>query len=108
MGNAKSSGARRRNTIIATIGEQRSESVIGNATTTMLTTKVSLDDFDLLSVIGRGSYGKVYQVRHKESGEIFALKSLKKEVLAKRGQIEHTKSERRILELIEHPFIISL
>jgi serine/threonine protein kinase len=85
MGNAKSSGARRKNTIKAAIGTQRSNSVIGNATTTMLTTKATLDDFDLLSVIGRGSYGKVYQVRHKESGEIFALKSLKKEALAKRG-----------------------
>jgi serine/threonine protein kinase len=51
----------------------------------MMTNKVSMDDFDLLKVIGRGSYGKVYQIRHRESGEIFALKALRKEVLVKRG-----------------------
>jgi len=41
--------------------------------------KISLDDFQMLKVIGRGSFGKVYLVRHKESEKPFALKILKKD-----------------------------
>lgn len=48
---------------------------------------VTIDDFDLLKVIGRGSFGKVMQVRHKGSGNIFAMKILRKEAIAARGQV---------------------
>ena len=40
---------------------------------------VSLSDFELLRVIGRGTYGKVMQVKRRETGEILAMKVLKKE-----------------------------
>lgn len=70
--------------------------------------KISKDDFNLLKVIGQGSYGKVFLVQHKKTGETFAMKVLKKEELIKRNQIEHTMTERRILERIKHPFIVSL
>eukprot|EP00467_Chlorarachnion_reptans_P020355 CAMPEP_0114520898 /NCGR_PEP_ID=MMETSP0109-20121206/19879_1 /TAXON_ID=29199 /ORGANISM="Chlorarachnion reptans, Strain CCCM449" /LENGTH=361 /DNA_ID=CAMNT_0001701929 /DNA_START=159 /DNA_END=1244 /DNA_ORIENTATION=+ len=70
--------------------------------------KLALDSFDLLRVIGKGSFGKVYQVKYKKTGKIYALKVLKKTHLAKRKQIGHTKTERKVLENIEHPFIVSL
>lgn len=73
--------------------------------------KATMDDFQLLKVIGRGSFGKVMMVRkikgdHK--GRIFAMKILKKEAIVKRNQVEHTKSERKILEEINHPFLMRL
>ncbi len=40
--------------------------------------KISINDFQLISVIGRGSFGKVYLVRKKDSGLPFAMKILKK------------------------------
>jgi len=70
--------------------------------------KISKDDFNLLRVIGQGSYGKVFLVQHKKSGETFAMKVLKKDELKKRNQVEHTMTERRILEKVKHPFIVSL
>lgn len=55
----------------------------------------SKHDFNLLSVIGQGSYGKVYLVQEKgKEDELYAMKELKKEVLKKKNQIEHTKTER--------------
>lgn len=39
---------------------------------------------------------------------IYAMKILKKEMVLKRMQYEHTLSERRILENIDHPYIVSL
>ena len=41
--------------------------------------KIALDDFQMIKVIGRGSFGKVYLVRHKESQKPYALKILKKD-----------------------------
>ncbi len=40
--------------------------------------KISINDFQLISVIGRGSFGKVYLVSKKDSGLPFAMKILKK------------------------------
>lgn len=40
--------------------------------------KISINDFQLISVIGRGSFGKVYLVRKNDSGLPFAMKILKK------------------------------
>ena len=69
---------------------------------------VNLDSFVLLTTVGKGSFGKVIQVRKKDTGEIFAMKVLKKDHVVQRNQVEHTMAERRILENIRHPFIVSL
>jgi len=67
----------------------------------------TLDDFTLLKVIGKGSYGKVMLVQHKNN-EVFAMKMLRKENIVKRNQVEHTKTERNVLEAVSHPFIVTL
>ena len=71
--------------------------------------KVTIDDFDLIKVLGKGSFGKVMLVRKKAepyAGDIFAMKVLKKSVVAAKGQVEHTRSERAILCEIRHPYIV--
>ncbi len=70
--------------------------------------KVSLDDFSLLKVIGKGSYGKVLLVKKKGEEEGLAMKVLKKQELQMRGQSQHTKTERSILEHTDNPFIVSM
>ena len=72
---------------------------------------VCVEDFELLKVIGRGSFGKVMQVRKKagkDAGSIFAMKILRKEAIIERNQVEHTKAEREILEEIDHPFLMKM
>ena len=69
------------------------------------TPKTCLDDFELLKVIGKGSYGKVTLVRKKNSNRLFAMKSLHKSNVKRRNQVEHTKTERRVLGRAKHPFI---
>eukprot|EP00435_Cladocopium_sp_Y103_P071970 s218_g38.t3 len=63
-----------------------------------------------MKVIGKGSYGKVMLVRHKTEGEdqVYAMKMLRKENVIKRNQVEHTKTERNVLEAVSHPFIVTL
>ena len=57
-----------------------------------------MDDFVLLTTVGKGSFGKVIQVRKKDSGQIYAMKVLKKAQVIRRKQYEHTMTERHILE----------
>ena len=72
------------------------------------TPKTTLDDFELLKVIGKGSYGKVTLVRKKEGNRLFAMKSLNKSNVKRRNQVEHTRTERRVLGRAKHPFIVHL
>eukprot|EP00743_Colponemidia_sp_Colp-15_P000706 GILK01000783.1.p1 GENE.GILK01000783.1~~GILK01000783.1.p1 ORF type:complete len:537 (-),score=100.78 GILK01000783.1:86-1654(-) len=69
---------------------------------------VGLEDFDLLTVLGRGSFGKVMLVRRKINGMTYAMKALKKDQLIARNQVEHTMMERTILESVQHPFLVRL
>jgi serine/threonine protein kinase len=58
---------------------------------------ISKKDFEMISVIGKGSYGKVVLVKKKDNGQLYALKVLKKAEIIRRNQVEHTMTERRIL-----------
>lgn len=75
--------------------------------------KLSVEDFELLKVIGKGAFGKVMLVRKRvtdatSSSPIYAMKVLKKASVFAKNQVEHTKSERRILRDIDHPFVVRL
>jgi serine/threonine protein kinase len=70
--------------------------------------KVGLDDFDLLKVIGKGSFGKVIQVAKKDTGKIYAMKVLNKKTIIERNEMEHTKAEKNILQKLVHPFLVNL
>jgi serum/glucocorticoid-regulated kinase 2 len=70
--------------------------------------KVSTDDFTILSVIGKGAFGKVYLVEKNDSKEQFAMKEMDKEVIERENLVEHTFAEKSILQKIKHPFIVSL
>ncbi|CCI44484.1 unnamed protein product [Albugo candida] len=70
--------------------------------------KVSIEDFELLKVLGKGSFGKVMMVRKKDTRKIYAMKTLRKAALIKRNQMLHTKTERSILQSIKHPCLTSL
>jgi serum/glucocorticoid-regulated kinase 2 len=69
---------------------------------------ITLEDFYMLCVIGKGSYAKVVLVKKKDTGEIMALKILKKEMVERRKQEEHVKTEREVLAHVVHPFIAKL
>ena len=69
--------------------------------------QISKDNFKILKVVGRGSFGKVFLVEkkkfgttpesRKESQQYYAMKVLKKSNLLERNQIDHTKTEREVL-----------
>ncbi|XVE70079.1 hypothetical protein DITRI_Ditri10aG0043100 [Diplodiscus trichospermus] len=70
--------------------------------------KVGIDDFEQLTVIGRGAFGEVRLCRAKNTGEIFAMKKLKKSEMLSRGQVEHVRSERNLLAEVDSRCIVKL
>jgi len=70
--------------------------------------KVTLEDFDLLNVIGKGSFGKVIQVRKKDTGKIYAMKVLNKDMISQRQEWTHVQAEKSVLQKLIHPFLVNL
>jgi serum/glucocorticoid-regulated kinase 2 len=66
----------------------------------MTDSKLSIKDFSILKVIGKGSYGKVFLVKKNDDQKVYAMKVLKKKNMIIKKQVEHIKSERRILVII--------
>lgn len=69
---------------------------------------VNIDSFNIMSVIGKGSYGKVFMVEHKETGQIYAMKVLKKTAIIDERGKDRVRAERDIIMNIRHPYIVSL
>ncbi|KAL6453233.1 YPK2 Serine/threonine-protein kinase YPK2/YKR2 [Candida maltosa Xu316] len=70
--------------------------------------KLSIEDFDLLKLLGKGSFGKVMQVVKKDTKQIYALKVLRKQHIVSRSEVTHTLAERTVLARINNPFIVPL
>ena len=69
------------------------------------------EDFQILRLIGKGTFGQVYQVRKKDTKRIYAMKVLSKKVIVQKKEVAHTVGERNILvrtAMADSPFIVGL
>lgn len=66
-----------------------------------------LSDLELLTTLGVGTFGRVHlcHLRNDQSGEVFALKVMKKTVVLRLKQVEHVTNEKSILQRINSPFV---
>ncbi|KAF2156743.1 serine/threonine-protein kinase YPK2/YKR2 [Myriangium duriaei CBS 260.36] len=69
---------------------------------------LKIEDFELLKVVGKGSFGKVMQVQKRDTHRIYALKTLRKAHIISRSEVAHTLAERSVLSQINNPFIVPL
>jgi protein kinase A len=70
--------------------------------------KYTLTDFTIQRTLGTGSFGRVHLVQSKHNQRFYAIKVLKKAQVVKMKQVEHTNDERRMLQKVKHPFLITL
>ncbi|XP_049601831.1 serine/threonine-protein kinase N1 isoform X4 [Syngnathus scovelli] len=72
---------------------------------------VCLQDFKLIAVLGRGHFGKVLLSESKRTGDLYAIKALKKGDIVTRDEVESLMCEKRIFETVNsshHPFLVNL
>ncbi|XP_037717178.1 serine/threonine-protein kinase N isoform X5 [Drosophila subpulchrella] len=72
---------------------------------------LSMDNFRLLSVLGRGHFGKVILSQLRSNNQYYAIKALKKGDIIARDEVESLLSEKRIFEVanaMRHPFLVNL
>ena len=70
-----------------------------------------MDDFKLISVLGRGHFGKVILVQHQKNRLYYAIKALKKADIISRDEVDSLLAEKRIFEAVNavrHPFLVNL
>ncbi|KAK3905089.1 serine/threonine protein kinase-like protein [Staphylotrichum tortipilum] len=70
--------------------------------------ELTVDEFELLAVLGAGTYGRVMQVRKKDTGRIYALKAVPKLVLVLCSKAQQAVDERLILAQINSLFTVPL
>ncbi|XP_031284387.1 serine/threonine-protein kinase 38-like [Pistacia vera] len=70
--------------------------------------KMGADDFELLTMIGKGAFGEVRVCREKTTGHVYAMKKLKKSEMLRRGQVEHVRAERNLLAEVDSNCIVKL
>ncbi|THG97893.1 hypothetical protein EW026_g4205 [Hermanssonia centrifuga] len=71
-------------------------------------TKLRVDQFHIIAQVGQGGYGEVYLARKQETGEVCALKKMRKRTLHKMDEIRHVLVERDILTATKTPWLVRL
>ncbi len=70
--------------------------------------KQTIRDYESLAIVGRGAFGEVHVCREKKTGNIVAVKKIKKELLAKKNQIIHIRNEQLFMSKVKSPWIVEL
>ena len=70
--------------------------------------KITVRDFEPLSIIGRGAFGEVRICRVKTTGDVVAMKKMKKSEMVFKNQVAHVKAEREVLVRAKNAWIVDL
>jgi len=69
---------------------------------------MNIKDFEPIAIIGKGAFGEVRVCRYKPTGEIMAVKKMKKDEMYKKNQILHVRAEKEVLAEAKIPWVVEL
>ena len=72
------------------------------------TRPLKIEDFQLLRIVGKGSFGQIMEVRKKHTQRIYAFKTIQKAHIISPSEVAHTLAERLVLSQINNHFIVPL
>lgn len=94
------------------VGQEQEKEIVRKTTRTLFARnfeeEVTLNDFTPKVVLGKGAFGTVLLVEKKTTKELYAMKSILKDDVIKKDQLQHTKTEKIILEHVNHPYLVNL
>jgi len=70
--------------------------------------KLTVADFECLNIIGRGAFGEVRVCRMNSTGEVYAMKIMRKSEMLRKNQVAHIRAERDVLALADNPWVVKL
>ncbi|XP_022889795.1 probable serine/threonine protein kinase IREH1 isoform X2 [Olea europaea var. sylvestris] len=68
--------------------------------------RTSIDDFEIIKPISRGAFGRVFLAKKRTTGDLFAIKVLKKADMIRKNAVESILAERNILISVRNPFVV--
>ncbi|TYJ17428.1 hypothetical protein E1A91_A09G051800v1 [Gossypium mustelinum] len=68
--------------------------------------RTSIEDFEIIKPISRGAFGRVFLARKRATGDLFAIKVLKKADMIRKNAVESILAERNILISVRNPFVV--
>ncbi|TKR87037.1 hypothetical protein L596_011514 [Steinernema carpocapsae] len=89
-------------------GVESEVAAMTDAVTAAKKDRITLEDFEFMKVLGKGTFGKVILCKERRSHRLYAIKILKKEVIVAREEVAHTMTENRVLQKCKHPFLTEL
>lgn len=72
------------------------------------TSRTTIEDFEKIKMISRGAFGKVYLARKRKTGDVYAIKMLKKDDMVRKNMVEHVMAERDIMAGNNNSFVVKL
>ncbi|XP_055373284.1 serine/threonine-protein kinase tricornered [Condylostylus longicornis] len=70
--------------------------------------RLGVEDFEALKVIGRGAFGEVRLVQKKDTGHVYAMKVLRKADMLEKEQVAHVRAERDVLVEADHQWVVKM
>ena len=67
-----------------------------------------LEDFERLKLVGKGTFGKVFKVKHRKTGKIYAMKTIRKDTVLDNQSLDSLKLEMEVLEKVDHQFLVNM
>ncbi|XP_057457026.1 probable serine/threonine protein kinase IRE isoform X2 [Lotus japonicus] len=68
--------------------------------------RTSIEDFEIIKPISRGAFGRVFLARKRATGDLFAIKVLKKKDMIRKNAVQSILAERDILISVRNPFVV--
>ncbi|KAH6783094.1 AGC cGMP-dependent and protein kinase kinase family protein [Perilla frutescens var. hirtella] len=86
--------------------EETSRSLRASPINTCTKDRTSIEDFEIIKPISRGAFGRVFLARKRATGDLFAIKVLKKADMIRKNAVESILAERDILISVRNPFVV--
>ncbi|XP_004963173.2 probable serine/threonine protein kinase IRE isoform X1 [Setaria italica] len=90
----------------SSVSSRTSQALNGNAAATKFKDRTSIEDFEIIKPISRGAFGRVFLARKRVTGDLFAIKVLKKADMIRKNAVESILAERDILISARNPFVV--